>query len=115
MFYSTGKQNGATLSATNKMIEKKEITIGNDVFIGMNVTILDGVKIGDGALVSKDIPPYAIAVGNPIKILRFRYSNEIIDFLLRITWWDFPEADLKEIERYFFDVEKFMDKIKPMR
>src|SRR6267154_1373157 len=115
MFYSTRKQNGTTLSATNKIIEKKKIHIGNDVFIGMNVTILDGIKIGDGAiigagaLVSKDIPPYAIAVGNPIKILRFRYSNEIIDFFLRIKWWDFPEADLKEVEEHFFDVEKFMD------
>ena len=69
MFYSTKKQNGMTLSSSDKIEELKHIEIGNDVFIGANVTILDGVVIGDGAVigagavVSKDIPPYAIAVG----------------------------------------------------
>ncbi len=51
MFYSTGKQNGMTLSATDKIVEKMKIIIGNDVFVGMNVIILDGVKIGDGAII----------------------------------------------------------------
>ena len=72
MFYSTMKQNGMTLSDTDKIEERKKIKIGNDVFIGANVTILDGVTIGNGAVigagavVSKDIPPYAVAVGCPI-------------------------------------------------
>ena len=48
MFYSTQKQNGMTLASANKIEERKPIVIGNDVFIGANVTILDGVKIGDG-------------------------------------------------------------------
>lgn len=115
MFYSTMKQNGMTLSATDKIEERKPITIGNDVFIGANVTILDGVTIGDGAVigagavVSKDIPPYAIAVGCPIHIIRYRFSPETIDKLKRIEWWNFEEEKLKEVEQMFFDVEEFIE------
>lgn len=115
MFYSTMKQNGTTLSAVDKIVERKPISIGNDVFIGANVTILDGVTIGDGAVigagavVSKDIPPYAIAVGCPIEIKRYRFPSEQIEALQKIKWWDYDEEKLKDIERYFFDVEKFIN------
>lgn len=115
MFYSTMKQNGMTLSDVDKIEERKPISIGNDVFIGANVTILDGVTIGDGAVigagavVSKDIPPYAIAVGCPIDIKRYRFPFEQIDALQKIKWWDFDEEKLKDVERYFFDVEKFIN------
>lgn len=120
MFYSTLKQNGFSLSKTDKIQERKRITIGNDVFIGANVTVLDGVTIGDGAIigagaiVSKDIPPYAIAVGNPIKIIRYRYDNKTIEELLSIRWWDFKEDNLKLIEHYFFDVESFIRECKKL-
>lgn len=116
MFYSTKKQNGVTYSESDKIEERKRITIGNDVFIGANVTILDGVTIGDGAIigagaiVSKDIPPYAIAVGCPIKIIRYRFTEEQIDALLRIQWWNWDIADLKEVEQMFFDVDAFIKK-----
>lgn len=114
MFYSTLKQNGFTLSNEDKIEEIKPIFIGNDVFIGMNVTILDGVTIGDGAVigagavVSKDIPPYAIAVGNPIKVINYRFNEKIIDSLLTVKWWEFNENELVLIEKYFFDIEKFI-------
>lgn len=91
-FYSTRKQNGMTYSSTDKIEERKTITIGNDVFIGMNVTILDGVTIGNGAVigagavVTKDIPPYAIAVGVPAKVVKYRFSTEIIEKLEQIQW-----------------------------
>lgn len=116
MFYSTRKQNGTTLSKTDKILERKQIKIGNDVFIGANVTILDGLIIGDGAIigagavVSKDIPAYAIAVGCPIKIIRYRFNEKQIHELLRIKWWDFQEEDLKEVEKLFFEVDAFIDK-----
>lgn len=118
MFYSLLKQNGMTLSAVDKVKERKPIIIGNDVFIGANVTILDGVTIGDGAIigagavVSKDIPPYAIAVGCPIEIKRYRFPSEQIDALQKIKWWNFDEEKLKDVEKYFFDVEKFIDSLK---
>lgn len=99
---------------TNKVQERLPITIGNDVFIGMNVTVLDGVTIGDGAVVgagcvvSKDVPPYAVVVGCPMKILRYRFPEETIAALLRIRWWDWPDEKLPEVEAMFFDVEAFV-------
>ncbi|OFY04347.1 MAG: chloramphenicol acetyltransferase [Bacteroidetes bacterium GWF2_43_63] len=118
MFYSTKKQNGITFSSTDKIEERAIISIGNDVFIGANVTILDGVSIGDGAIigagavVSKDIPPYAIAVGVPIQIVKYRFSEEQIQQLLKIKWWDFEESKLRDIESNFFNVDAFLSKNK---
>lgn len=116
MFYSTVQQNGRTLSSVNKIEERKKIIIGNDVFIGANVTVLDGVTIGDGAIigagavVSKNIPPYAIAVGCPIQIIKYRFSQDTIDRLLKIRWWEFKNEKLQDVEKYFFDVETFIKK-----
>ena len=68
--------------------------IGNDVWIGQNAVILPGVHIGDGAIVGansvvgSDIEPYTIVVGNPAKVLRKRFDDELIDLILRIKWWD---------------------------
>ncbi|MCO6496349.1 MAG: glycosyltransferase [Chitinophagaceae bacterium] len=115
MFYSTRKQNGMTLSERDKIVEQKRIYIGNDVFIGMNVTILDGVSIGDGAVigagsvVSKDIPDYAIAYGNPIQIHKYRFSEEQIIQFKKIKWWNYLEEKLPEIEKMFFDVPGFLE------
>jgi virginiamycin A acetyltransferase len=73
-----------------------ETKIGNYVWVGVNVcvqkgvNISDGVFIGSGALVAKDVSPYSIVVGNPAKLLRNRYDEETISLFLRIKWWDFP-------------------------
>jgi acetyltransferase-like isoleucine patch superfamily enzyme len=118
VFYSTKMQAGFTLSEYDKCEERKIITIGNDVFIGMNVTILDGVSIGDGAVigagavVTKDIPAYAVAVGCPIKIIKYRFSKEIIDSLIESRWWDKDDTVLREVEKNFFEVENFLENIK---
>jgi len=118
MFYSTGMQNGTALSRHDKIIENKKIIIGNDVFIGMNVTILDGVRIGDGAVigagavVSKDVPEYAVAAGNPIRVIRFRFSEQVRQALHQIRWWDFKEEDLRLVEENVFQVEKFIELVK---
>jgi len=81
------------------------ISIGSDVWIGMEAMVLDGVTIGHGAIigaravVTKDIPPYAVAVGMPAKIIKYRFPQEIIDRLLEVTWWDLPDAEIdKKIE-----------------
>ena len=77
------------------------IIIGNDVWIGQNVTVMPGVHIGDGAIigtnsvVAKDIPPYAIAVGNPCRVVRKRFDDELIEILLKLRWWD---KSIEEIE-----------------
>lgn len=116
MFYSTKKQNGTSLSKTDKIQETKPIIIGNDVFIGMNVTVLDGVEIGDGAVigagsvVSQNIPPYAIAVGCPIQIIKFRHAPETIEKLMQIKWWNWNINQLQEVEKYFDDIKGFVAK-----
>jgi acetyltransferase-like isoleucine patch superfamily enzyme len=116
IFYSKNQVFKISFAKENKTTERKEITIGNDVFIGMNVTILDGIKIGDGAVigagavVSKDIPPYAVAVGNPVKVVKFRFTEEQIESLLKIKWWDFNKEKLSEIEKYFFEIDTFIEK-----
>jgi virginiamycin A acetyltransferase len=115
MFYSTKKQNGFSITESDKTIETKNVTIGSDVFIGMNVTVLDGVSIGDGAVigagtvVSKDIPAYAIAVGNPIRIIKYRFEEKQIESLLKMKWWDWNDNDLHRIEKHFNDVDLFID------
>ena len=114
MFYSTKKQNGMTLSDTDKCEERKKIIIGNDVFIGANVTILDGVKIGNGcvigagAVVTKDIPDYAVVGGVPAKIIKYRFSDEQISALKKIEWWNWEYDKLKNIEKYFFNIDDFI-------
>lgn len=114
MFYSTKRQNGFTLSESDKVEERKRIVIGNDVFIGANVTVLDGVTIGDGAVigagavVSKDIPPYAIAVGCPIRIIKYRFDDDQVEALEKLKWWNLADEDLKNVERFFFDIEGFL-------
>lgn len=114
MFYSSLKQNGFSLSDVDKIVERKKITIGNDVFIGANVTILDGVTIGDGAVIGagtvvyKDIPPYAIVSGSPLRILRYRLDDDQIRKILQISWWNWTNEDLGLVEKYFFDINQFL-------
>lgn len=73
---------------------KGDTVIGNDVWIGQNSTIMPGVHIGDGAiigansLVSKEVEPYTIVAGNPIRVIRMRFDDELIDLLERFKWWD---------------------------
>ncbi|MDE6393217.1 MAG: CatB-related O-acetyltransferase [Muribaculaceae bacterium] len=79
----------------------RNINIGNDVWIGKNVTILQGVNIGDGAVIgtnaviAKDIPPYAIVIGNPARIIKYRFTKDQIESLLRIRWWNWSLDELK--------------------
>lgn len=73
---------------------KGDVTIGNDVWIGNDALILSGVTIGDGAIVgaravvAKDIPPYAVVVGNPGRVVRSRFDDDTIRRLLKVKWWD---------------------------
>ena len=73
---------------------KGDTVIGNDVWIGQNAVILPGVHIGDGAIigassvVGSDVAPYTIVAGNPARMLRKRFDDELIDLMLGFTWWD---------------------------
>lgn len=96
----------------------KPLIIGNDVWIGEGATIMQGVKIGDGAVigtrsvVTKDVPPYAIVAGNPAKIIRYRFNDEVIESLERIKWWDWPTDKIIEFFPLIIsdDVDLFIEK-----
>ncbi len=81
---------------------KGDTVVGNDVWIGQNVTVLPGVHIGDGAIiganavVASNIPPYAIAVGNPCKVVRIRFDENTVKRLLELKWWDWSEDRIFE-------------------
>lgn len=77
------------------------IKIGAGCWVGDNVTILEGVEIGDGAIVgagavvTKSVPAYAVAVGNPAKVIRYRYSDEIIELIKPVDWWSWSDEKLR--------------------
>lgn len=77
-----------------------DVVIGNDVWIGQLATILSGVTIGDGACIAtesvvvSDVPPYGIVGGNPAKLIRMRFSPDIIESLERIAWWNWPDDEV---------------------
>jgi virginiamycin A acetyltransferase len=73
---------------------KGDTVVGNDVWIGQNVTVMPGVHIGDGAIVAansvvtKDVPAYHIVGGNPVRIIKKRFDDDLISYLLNLKWWD---------------------------
>ena len=87
----------------NEPIGGADVKIGSDVWIGHNVTIMPGVTIGDGAIIAtsshviKDIEPYAIYGGNPAKLIKYRFSPEIIDKFLNLKWWYFDDKTINNI------------------
>lgn len=91
------------------------VSIGNDVWIGANTTIVNGVRIGDGAVigansvVTKDVPPYAIYGGGPADLLRFRFEEKQRDFLLKFRWWDKDPEWLRSNNELFSDIDKLME------
>ena len=88
--------------------------IGNDVWIGERALIKAGVSIGDGAVigmgavVTKDVPPYAIVGGNPARLIRMRFSDPVIDGLLRLKWWDLSEDELRRLGPLVPDPEEIL-------
>lgn len=99
----TSKRNSLKYEWVNKTTYNpvKKVIIGNDVWIGNRVIIIGGVKIGNGAIigagaiVTKDVPDYAIVVGVPAQVIKYRFSAEIINKLLSISWWEIAEEDLR--------------------
>ena len=100
--------------------ERGDVTIGNDVWIGYGVTIIGPVNIGDGAIIGagavvvRDVPAYAVAVGVPAKVIKFRFEEGEIQDLLKIKWWERDEEEVKRMESDLFsaDMQTFIDKNK---
>jgi virginiamycin A acetyltransferase len=84
-------------------VSRGDIVIGHDVWLGSQSLILSGVTIGHGAVVAaravvtKNVPPYAIVAGNPARVVRYRMSEERIAALLRSEWWLLPEAEVRRL------------------
>ena len=111
-FYSTLGQSQIFFVSEQLFEEFRPITIGNDVWIGARAIVLDGVKIGDGAIiaagsiVNKDVAPYEIAGGVPAKTIGYRFSQEHIRDLLRFEWWNMGFEWLRMNAGEFADIEK---------
>ena len=111
----TERGSGASIKLANHEVEVfKRTTIGNDVWIGhpavirTGVTIAHGAVIGSGAVVTKDVPPYAIVGGIPAQIIRYRFDEQTIDRLIRSQWWELPLHTLKTSAKHITDPIRFL-------
>ncbi|WP_146148049.1 CatB-related O-acetyltransferase [Glycomyces artemisiae] len=95
----------STLDIVMNVESRGDTTVGNDVWLGYNTTVMPGVTIGDGAIIASgavvtaDVPPYTIVGGNPAKPIRKRFGDEEIELLLRAAWWDWPAELVTEHAR----------------
>lgn len=91
------------------------LEVGNDVWIGSHVRLMEGIHISDGAIigagsvVTKDIPPYAIAVGVPAKVIRYRFTEEEIEQLLTKKWWESDVEEIKSMVERYHDIKSFIE------
>ena len=98
----------------NMLVEGRSVVIGNDVWIGAKAILLEGIKISDGAViaagavVTRDVSPYAIVGGVPARIIRFRFEENKIAFLSRLRWWDKGDEWIKEHAEYFENIDELM-------
>ncbi|MBF0211932.1 MAG: CatB-related O-acetyltransferase [Magnetococcales bacterium] len=115
IFFSTARPCQITFADRGYFEEHQPIVIGHDVWLGARVLVMDGVTIGDGAIVAagavvtRNVPPYAIVGGVPAKIIRYRFPEETINDLLERKWWNLPPELLAEHFRQFHDIALFRD------
>jgi len=117
VFFSTRKQAGISFAPADSFQESGEIKIGNDVWIGANAMVLDGVDIGTGAIiaagavVTKSVDPYTIVGGVPAIVRRKRFSEAQIEALLLSAWWDWPTDELARHTSSFSQPERFIEEV----
>ena len=110
--YGTHHENASF--ENSKIRDNRPVEIGNDVWIGANVIILPGVKIGDGAVlaagavVTKDVAPYAIVGGVPARVIKYRFRKDMIDAFLRMKWWEWEIDKIEENIELFYQPELFI-------
>ena len=114
-FYSSSQPVARTFSKTDHYVPFKRVTVGHDVWIGENAMVMDGVRIGTGAViamgsvVTANVPDYAIVAGNPARVFSSRFDEETREKLLATKWWEMPEDWLQEHCPAFSDPKEFLD------
>lgn len=94
----------------------RKCIIGNDVWLGQNVIITNGAHIGNGviagagSIITKDVPDYAVIVGCPAQIIRYRFTPEQIQKLNEIKWWDWPDEKIRETRNDFLNIDVFLER-----
>jgi acetyltransferase-like isoleucine patch superfamily enzyme len=105
---------GRAIPGYPRSIERNDITIGSDVWIGRNAVLLGGVNVGHGAIigaytvVAKDVPPYAVVVGNPAVVIRYRFDQTTITRLLSIRWWEWSDELIRQRAADLCDVRSLL-------
>ena len=121
-FYSVNTPTGESFVDNCRFNEFKtnpsgfSLEIGNDVWIGYNVKILEGITIGDGSIVAAgsvvthDVPAYSIVGGVPARLIRYRFNEQEVEMLLRIRWWNLPIKAIKDMAKDFDNIKNFVAK-----
>ena len=125
-YYDTSKQIGCTIHKGAPLYDniyrypenenKYQVIIGNDVWIGSHVLILGGVVVGDGSViaagsvVTKDVEPYSIVGGNPARLIRKRFSSDVVEKLLEMKWWEKPIEEIMANYTDYQDIDVFFKK-----
>lgn len=113
-FYSISQPLALSFATSDLFKPFERILIGSDVWIGKGATIMDGVKIGNGAViaahavVTSDVEPYAIVAGVPAKIIRYRFDEETRNAIEQSQWWENTDDWLKENSLHFISPEEFL-------
>jgi len=115
IFFSTSKQAQISFADRSYFDEFLPIKIGNDVWIGANAIILDGVSIADGAIVAagsvvcKDVPAYSVVGGVPAKIIKYRFPEKQIEFLIKFKWWEKSHKWIEENWNLWHNIKQFIE------
>ena len=117
-FYQKSSPLPKVFARNNSVVTCKNVTIGHDVWIGEKVVILDGINIGTGAIVAagavvtKDVEPYAVVGGVPAKLIKFRFDKETIRCFQKSEWWNFTENWFEENYELMSNTTMFVNKLK---
>ena len=116
VFYNVGSGTGYHLGFLDAEKTKRTV-IGNDVWIGSRVIMMQGIEIGNGvvigagSVVTKNVPSYAVVAGCPARIIRYRFDKELISRLEQTEWWSLSDKDLKELAPFMNNPERFLEEM----